>query len=430
MKEELMKKPLLSRGSVYRLKLELVNQFIYGADEDLGMDSEEKQEFLRLAKAEKGISREVLVPGTMNLHGMHFMIQKLFGWQNSHLHNFCISEQEFVALASGKVGGWLDLCGSLLHFPIGDYSDFCWDDDYKPEQSLKTWLRRKYTGPYIQKAVCDTYYDSRKKVENFRAHYPKFKDNVTLKKMNDQIMLEQPLNILTERLTLGELLLRKAPKEGKERDVAYAAWRRSLDEKKAEVDKTLGELSQRKIQNLNEAMEELKSWRAERAHIDQCVYMGMNDILKNTGYSAQELMEDAEYFIPMYERKCKKLFTEYNPRLDPLFDTLYYEYDFGDGWCVKITVLDQYDRENQYSQDGQEVDEELQEILAYVDAKESPRCTASDGLNLVDDVGGISGFMDMLRTLEGDDEEEKRSMKAWARGLGWTGKISKPEKML
>ena len=141
-------------------------------------------------------------------------------------------------------------------------------------------------------------------------------------------------------------------------------------------------------------------------------------------------MEDAEYFIPMYERKCKKLFTEYNPRLEPLFDTLYYEYDFGDGWCVKITVLDQYDRENQYSQDGQEVDEELQEILAYVDAKESPRCTASDGLNLVDDVGGISGFMDMLRTLEGDDEEEKRSMKAWARGLGWTGKISKPEKML
>ena len=78
----------------------------------------------------------------------------------------------------------------------------------------------------------------------------------------------------------------------------------------------------------------------------------------------------------------------------------------------------------------QEVDEELREILAYVDVKESPRCTASDGLNLVDDVGGIYGFMDMLRTLEGDDEEEKRSTKAWARGLGWTGKISKVENML
>ena len=53
MKEELMKKPLLSRGSVYRLKLELVNQFIYGADEDLGMASEEKQESAEPASEEK-----------------------------------------------------------------------------------------------------------------------------------------------------------------------------------------------------------------------------------------------------------------------------------------------------------------------------------------------------------------------------------------
>ena len=150
-------------------------------------------------------------------------------------------------------------------------------------------------------------------------------------------MMEQPLNFLNERLTLGELLLRKAPKEGKERDVAYAAWRSSLDEKKAEVDKIIGELSNRKIQTLNEAMEELKSWRANRAHVDQYIYMGMeDDVLNETGYSAQEWMEDAAYFIPMYERKCKKLFTEYNPRLEPLFDTLYYEYDYGDGWCVVI----------------------------------------------------------------------------------------------
>ena len=41
-----------------------------------------------------------------------------------------------------------------------------------------------------------------------------------------------------------------------------------------------------------------------------------------------------------------------------------------------------------------------------------------------------SAYADHQAALEGDDEEEKRSMKAWARGLGWTGKISKPEKML
>lgn len=453
--EELRKNPFLSNGSVYRLKFELVNHFIYGAGEDLGMDPEEKQGFLRLAKAEKGLSREVLVPSTMNLHGMHYMIQKLFGWQNSHLHHFCISEQEFDALTGGRVGGWLSLCGSLLHFPNDDSSDFYWDDDYKPEQSVKTWLRRKYTGPYIQKAVCDTYYDSRKEVHGFRTRFPQFEDDMTLEEMNKRIIMEEALNFLTERLTLGELLLRKAPKKGEEQNKAYAAWRRSLEEKKAETDRMIGELSKRKIDSLNEAMEELKGWRANQAHVDRYIYMGMEDeVRQKTGHSAQEWMEDAEYFIAMYERRCKKLFTEYNPRSEPLFDTLYYEYDYGDGWCVKITVLDQYDRKldadlsgsgglateimntadrmkcYRYFQDDQEVDEELREVLAYVDVKEAPRCTASDGLNLVDDVGGIYGFMDMLRTLEGDDQEEKRSVKEWARGLGWTGKISKAENLL
>lgn len=103
---------------------------------------------------------------------------------------------------------------------------------------------------------------------------------------------------------------------------------------------------------------------------------------------------------------------------------MYYEYDYGDGWFVKITVLDKYERKTnadlsnsgmfvvdimtykdqlnrfRYFQDGKEVPEELREVLAYVDAKERPRCTAADGLNVVDDVGGLGGFQDMLSTLE------------------------------
>ena len=74
--------------------------------------------------------------------------------------------------------------------------------------------------------------------------------------------------------------------------------------------------------------------------------------------------------------------------------------------------------------------EELREVLAYVDAKEKPRCTAADGLNVVDDVGGIGGLQEMLSTLEGDEPEEKESMREWARGMGWTGRMSKPENIL
>ena len=48
----------------------------------------------------------------------------------------------------------------------------------------------------------------------------------------------------------------------------------------------------------------------------------------------------------------------------------------------------------------------------------------------MDDVGGLGGFRDMLLALEGDDLEEKESYKEWARGMGWTGRMTKPENIL
>lgn len=33
----------------------------------------------------------------------------------------------------------------------------------------------------------------------------------------------------------------------------------------------------------------------------------------------------------------------------------------------------------------------------------------------------------MLRTINGKDKDEAREMKEWARSLGWTGRIYKPE---
>ena len=53
-----------------------------------------------------------------------------------------------------------------------------------------------------------------------------------------------------------------------------------------------------------------------------------------------------------------------------------------------------------------------------------------DGMDLVDDVGGIRGFCKFLETINGPDPEEKKSYKEWAKSLGWTGRMSKPENIL
>ncbi|MEK4495971.1 hypothetical protein [Ureibacillus sp. FSL W8-0352] len=51
------------------------------------------------------------------------------------------------------------------------------------------------------------------------------------------------------------------------------------------------------------------------------------------------------------------------------------------------------------------------------------RLLHKDGLPVVDDVGGLSGFVNMLATIyEGKDKEEKAERLSWAKSLGWNTK--------
>ena len=59
-----------------------------------------------------------------------------------------------------------------------------------------------------------------------------------------------------------------------------------------------------------------------------------------------------------------------------------------------------------------------------------PVCTKVDGLNVMDDVGGIFGLLKFYRIINGEDLNEKAEMREWARGLEWTGRMSKPENMV
>lgn len=48
-----------------------------------------------------------------------------------------------------------------------------------------------------------------------------------------------------------------------------------------------------------------------------------------------------------------------------------------------------------------------------------PVCTKIDGVNIMDDVGGISGLLDFYRIINGEDPDERTEIREWARGLGW-----------
>lgn len=452
------------REYVYQLRFDLVGSFMYGASEDYGMESEEREEFLKLAKAKKGISRTVLVPGSMNLHAMHYMILRLFGWQNEHLHRFSLSEGHFDALTGNTIGGWLDLCGTLLRFPGDDNTDLYWDDDYESGQSVKSWLRSKYRKKYRQYSVTESMVNTMNEQVRFERDYmgeagkrSHLKRTNTLSDLDHTVIMDGSYNTLLERLAVSELFV--STNERVDISELTDGWLKDAikgrDSAREQVIKLLDD--EKKKGDLQAAVNELTRCRALRDGIERELFYGNRSKVKNSlKEDPDKVLAEIKAAIPEWEKSVFDILNRYNPEVRPAFDTLYYLYDFGDDWCIRITCEKRYKRMSEFdfpnkdgwiravvmnSKDGMDnyryFDENEQEIIgderdhiAEVDVKLSPVCIESDGMSLVEDPGGIDGFYHMLQTIAGDDAEEKASMKEWANSLGWTGRLSKPENML
>ncbi len=302
------------------LHLELVDSDAEGADDPI----------VKYAKTKKSISRDVLVPEDITLHSLHYVILKLFGWQNGHLHSFSLVEEDFEKLTDGRFDRYSKLCGVYFRFPTEDYEDLYWDDDYEEGRSFSTWLRSKYTGPYVYEGTGDYYLPNQYEVKRFCEHFSDMNvKELSLQQIGEKIDLGGNPNNLLERLCL--------------RDVLYV--------------------------NSSE------------------------DMGKDTVDASNICGTDAT----------------------PVVHELVYEYDYGDGWEVRITVSD----------------------IAYTDEEKEfvcqnyrPRCICKDGLNVLDDVGGMWGYRDFLVTIHEGSEEEQDEMREWARYLGWTGRNVSPKNML
>ena len=102
----------------------------------------------------------------------------------------------------------------------------------------------------------------------------------------------------------------------------------------------------------------------------------------------------------------------------PVTNKLIYNYDFGDDWIITITKEEDF---KELLQKGFISKEELLEAEETVITKHKPVCIHKDGAFVLDDVGGLHGFVRFLEDInEGEDKEERRNYKAWAESLGWS----------
>ncbi len=398
---------------------------IYKLHLELNMDGVDMEVLKKYGKVKSGISRDILVPSDITLHALHYVIQRAFGWQNSHLHHFELPNEIFEKMTDNHFLKWADYCGIYFRFPNEDMDDVYWDDDYSGDVCIKTWYRKKYSGLYQYHGISEHLMEARQAVSNFMEN-------------TKQITVMPPFAVW---MTLSEAERRNP--------VVKLLNEATCDEIDAVFsDGSIRELLERlKLSELL-AEDELKP-------VSEDFIM---DTLDRAAESYSDFVKLHNAMIEGEEYEYWRGMTKINGTVHPITKTLLYQYDYGDGWEVKIDIEDVYysdsewdhpnkagyivpamtkeqvyDEQTPLYRNGEIIEGELAEQIRMMIVNCRPICIAADGLPVIDDVGGMCGYCNLLLALHRKDNtqfETAEEAKEWVSGMGWNGRMNKPEKIL
>lgn len=370
------------------------------------------------------ISRDVIVPSDMPLWALNYMIQRCFGWQNSHLHQFELPPEQFKRILRKKsddegrltAGRYMELVGVVFRSPWMEEEEEFWNDDYR-SGSIKTWQRKKYTGPYRSLCIGEEIWQCRMDMEELR---------------------DQVAYVEVEHDFAGEMECFIDPQPISQKTYEEKRGKTPLMQEK--------ELYERKIQFRQEvyALEDLPMEAflllPERSCVSLLERLTVGEILALHGQRIRdELAQDVRIpccFEDVMDERLREEIKECvqcnsadkQPKLQTLTDTLYYHYDLGDDWYVKLTAsagaLD-------LIEDGRVSQEELEEATLTMLTTHRPVCIAQDGYPVLDDVGGINGYVQFLEEIhQRPFMEPPTEAELWAESMGWKRRRISNQRML
>ncbi|MDD6043821.1 MAG: hypothetical protein PUB87_08750 [Eubacteriaceae bacterium] len=382
-------------NTVIRLHLEL----------DLAHMSDREIEILKkYGSMKESISRDILVPADITLHALNYVILRAFGWQNGHLHHFALPDEVFDELTEQKFYTWSKLAGVYFRFPSENFEDIYWDDNYKENENLKSWMKRKYTGPYKYKGNSEHYLYSQLEVRDFFERYP--------------VVTVQEVSLYEE----------SKPYQVNPKDASV------YQVQNAFVDIFCHELIER--------IPLMSVLQPSFIRIMPMSWIRHGIMEKLAALDVERGLDVCERNYYCSGKSMREVLESYNVTAEPVTHLLHYRYDYGDGWEVSITAEDVYccDEETGWTRLGGDMKVDIPfDTLEEVVEKYRPVCIAKDGIELIDDVGGISGFCDFLESafdinLNDPDYKvlisEAGDMLNWAYMMGWTGKWISPKKTL
>ncbi len=351
----------------------------------------------KYGKVKKSISRDIIVPSSLTLHQLHFLINVAFGWTNSHLHSFQLPKPLFEKLTEGKLLDIAPVFGYYLQFPNSTFYDAFWDDDYDESKSPRTWMRSKYLKRYRYKGYSQYWIENQTEIAALAESIPVLK--VYPFHLNDEA---KPREVKIEEATLQDLLGAVFFDYGTPDELKESL---RLDEILS-LSPTTVEKAKENIVSIDIYDLKLYSYYRDTVITGQIEEDGPTDV--------------AQYFYGL--RKMEKLQKEFEPEVvAPITKELLYRYDYGDGWEIEIKLV------GEFGKNGKSVESE---VAQQVIEKRKPICIAKDGLNVLDDCGNVYGYIDMLETIYEGEAKEAIEMKEWARSQGWTGRDVSPKNLV
>ena len=405
---------------VLRLHMELYSEY-----SDNVVNDDDAEVFRKYGKVEHGrsISRDVIVPRDIPLYALHYVIQRAFGWENSHLRQFELPEERFEALTNNNASMWSYLVGVLFRSPLMNEDDEFWADDYNGG-SFKNWLRKKYTGPYLSQCHGEGLLSCREDMmrldvnADYYVMYTRTYNHKSLEYDGEEYVSEvSPVYNHTGNK-------RPEPKPWHSDKVPYRVKIMKFEKIPSEGLRFLFERNPMAL--------------LERLPIDFVLAAGKFELPENCSkkerkYIDDQIADSGDVVYQLLEKEIKEILKEKIDSPDiqvepiPVTDVLLYNYDFGDNWKVRITASENCP---DLIESGRITQSELDRANVKCREVYRPVLIARDGEMLVDDVGGIHGFAEFLKTinpdLKGMDPEEKEEAKqkkkeylTWAKSLGW-----------
>lgn len=364
------------------------------------------------------ISRDIIVPAKMPLNALHYTLQRAFGFQDSHLHNFSISTQDMIAISDDKMENLLNLRGVVFSCVSDD------DEDNEPIYrggSFKRWLRKQYTYPWnysgdtLDEVYENCYNNVSHRVDN---HWHGMEDDriddfvLRSSHPDDEFILFKILHPYKKTERLIDTMPRPAeclddlPGTGDcvkwlpigENPYVCNMVRCSADDPYAmSVEKIrLGDLN---VESGLKAIFDCPKTLIERLPIDSVLAMS-SDCLPYDG--ERKIRETSMITAPQIISTniiSKAIAREENILPKPFTDTLIYEYDPGDSWCFRITGSRGC---TDLINSGLITVNGLEKSVAKVIEELHPILIARDGDMLIEDIGGVPGFIEFLQKLHMD----------------------------